>query len=238
MMDITKENVWAILQMLVDNKGAIMENAILDVFDIFTKYHNENRCYTEGWKTNDAFKDDERFLVNKKIILPGWVSYGKYMTTSSLKMYGDKIETNFSYHSEYSDVDKCMAYITNTRMENIRTIYETLEQKFNLIGNVRTGDKFDSECDSTFFHIKFYKKGTIHLTFKDDKLWEQFNIRACWQKKWLTPGQDFQGNPCDAQGNRIQIEASNPKTTAQEVKLLPTPVEDNVLNSQYELNLF
>jgi len=33
--------------------------------------------------------------------------------------------------------------------------------------------------------IKFYKKGTIHLTFKDEALYQEFNYRACHAKKWL-----------------------------------------------------
>ncbi|MBL7128508.1 MAG: DUF4942 domain-containing protein [Ignavibacteria bacterium] len=34
---------------------------------------------------------------------------------------------------------------------------------------------------------QFFKKGTIHLTFKDDKLWEKFNLEAARGKNWLPP---------------------------------------------------
>jgi hypothetical protein len=50
---------------------------------------------------------------------------------------------------------------------------------------MRPGDAFDNTCESTFFEIKFFKKGTVHLTFKDEKVWEQFNLAACAGKNWL-----------------------------------------------------
>ncbi|MFH1320601.1 MAG: hypothetical protein ABII90_08110, partial [Bacteroidota bacterium] len=33
--------------------------------------------------------------------------------------------------------------------------------------------------------MKFWKKGTLHMTFKDEKVWEQFNIMAAKGKNWL-----------------------------------------------------
>ncbi|MCP4761329.1 MAG: DUF4942 domain-containing protein, partial [archaeon] len=38
---------------------------------------------------------------------------------------------------------------------------------------------------SEFFNFRCYKKGTLHLHFKDDWLWEEFNMRACAGKNWL-----------------------------------------------------
>lgn len=181
-MDFTKENVWSVIEMIFQNRHQILERCIVDVFDMLTKYTKENRMIIEGWKTNDCWK------VNKKFILPHGVSYGSYMNTSSLKSYGDMFKINYNYRSEYSDIDKAMAYITGTR--RYLSINEALENHFHYLGTVKTGDKFDNTCESTFFKIKFWKKGTIHCEFKNHKLWEQFNLRACSQKQWLPPEEE------------------------------------------------
>lgn len=44
-----------------------------------------------------------------------------------------------------------------------------------------TGKKFQSE----FFDLTGYKKGTLHMTFRDPSLWERFNIEAAKGKNWL-----------------------------------------------------
>lgn len=31
----------------------------------------------------------------------------------------------------------------------------------------------------------FTVRGTLHFEFKDEKLWQEFNMRACAGKKWL-----------------------------------------------------
>jgi hypothetical protein len=179
MMDLTKENIFDVIDMLFQNRDNILKQAILDVFDIFTRYHKENRSYFEGWKTNDSWK------VNRKIILPNWCKYGEYLNNHDLKKYGDTFKTQFS--KEYADIDKALCYLSRKKYENINPIYDTLENHFHLIGKVYPGDKFNNECESTFFKIKFYRKGTIHLYFKDKSLWEQFNLFVCKEKNWLPP---------------------------------------------------
>jgi hypothetical protein len=42
--------------------------------------------------------------------------------------------------------------------------------------------------ESEFFKIKYHKKGTAHFIFKDEWLWNRFNIVACKGKNWLPEG--------------------------------------------------
>ncbi|MBU1101101.1 MAG: DUF4942 domain-containing protein [Bacteroidetes bacterium] len=177
-MDFTKENVMNLIRTLLLNKETILEQAVVEVFNMLTKYHDENRCHVEGWKTNDKWK------VNKKLILPNWVKYGAYMSSHDISQYGDNFGTNYSYDSEYSDIDKVMCYISGTKYEKCLTIRNTLEHKFHELGKVYSGT-FSNTCESEFFDIKFFKKGTVHLTFKDEFLWQEFNMRACDGKQWL-----------------------------------------------------
>ena len=46
---------------------------------------------------------------------------------------------------------------------------------------LRHSDKFES----TFFNIRVFKKGTVHLEFKDEEVWAKFNQVATAGKAWI-----------------------------------------------------
>lgn len=180
-MDFTKKNVGSMVQFIFENRVNIMEQAIVCVFDIFTRYHDENRLHIEGWKTNDKFK------VNKKVILPYFVSFS----------FGENYDIEHRRWDEYSDIDKVMCYLSGTPFEDFSTVigeynsystrnrdknYKRLSLK-NAIEKIKIGDS--SLHVSEFFFIRCYKKGTLHITFKDERLWQEFNVNACAGKNWL-----------------------------------------------------
>ena len=41
--------------------------------------------------------------------------------------------------------------------------------------------------DCKYFTVNFYKKGTCHITFKDEELLKKFNIFGSQKKGWLPP---------------------------------------------------
>lgn len=181
-MAFNKENVYNFFDFILNNRVTIIENAIVEVFEDLTSHgYKENRMFVEMWKTNDAYK------INRKIIAPAYVTYGEYMNNESLKTYGDNFSLGYSSwsSSKLSDLDKVLMYISGKKDDEILTIKEALENQFIKIGKIKTGQKFVSDCQSTFFDIKFYKKGTIHLKFRDKELWKEFNYRACNGKNWL-----------------------------------------------------
>jgi len=128
LLEFNHKNVQELISMLFENKFTILERAIVEVFDIFTKYHDENRCHVEGWKTNDSWK------VNRKVILPNWIQYGGYMNSHDLKQYGDNMRINYHQQSSFSDIDKVMCYITGTDYNNLYgSLYAALENKLKII---------------------------------------------------------------------------------------------------------
>lgn len=178
----TKENVASFFQLIMNNRVNIWEQAIVDVFDVLTRYTEENRYHVEGWKTNDKYK------INRKVILPYWVTWqDSYTSNDYMKKYGEEFKLRYDRSHEYADIDKVLAYIKGHSLPNWSTINYALENHFKIIGNIKTGDKFDNTCSSGYFDIKFFKKGTVHLYFKDKALWDEFNMRACAGKDWL-PG--------------------------------------------------
>lgn len=152
LIDLTEENVYNLVKMLLFNGQNILKQSVVDVFDYFTKYHEENRCHVEGWKTNSAWK------VNKKVILPhaikneSWYDYYRV-----------------EYSSRFTDVERAMCYVLGRRFEDLDSYFMLQNQ----IEQVKIGDS--SLHSSHFFDFRCYKKGTIHLYFKKEEEWALFN---------------------------------------------------------------
>lgn len=157
---ISHENIRSFADMIFGNRWNIMEKAIHEVFDEFTKYHTENRVYIEGWKTNDKWK------VSKKVILPRYVE---------LKWSG-WMQIEYSKIFKMNDIDKALCYISWIPYESITTIEKALEEDFKV---------WNKKTESTFFEIRYFLKWTVHLIWKDKKLMDEFNMRACAGKNWL-----------------------------------------------------
>jgi hypothetical protein len=188
-MSFNEENIRAMFDMLFMNRVNILEQALSDIFDMMTKFHQDNRCHVEGWKTNDAHK------VNRKVIIPYYIDFDdKYSSDKS-----GRYSVDYRYRNNLNDIDKALCLITGdqygeitlpdkTVQKGIITCQDALDARFKEIGLIRPGDKYDNTCSSHFFDFKFWKKGTLHMTFKDEWLWEQFNIKVAGQRNWLPTG--------------------------------------------------
>ncbi|MFL0137713.1 DUF4942 domain-containing protein [Tenacibaculum maritimum] len=207
-MSFNKQNVLNFFQFIMNNRVNILENSIIEVFEELTKHgYTENRKFVETWKTNDAYK------INRKVITPSYISYGSYMNSQDIKEYGDKFSLNYSSwsNSKLSDLEKVITYISGE--ENKVSIEDALKLKFDELGKVCTGDKIHTDCQSTFFDIKFYRKGTIHLFFRNESHWKQFNFRACKGKKWI-PKDEYQKEKNYAYSsnkNKFTVKENKPK---------------------------
>lgn len=161
-LPITKENIYAVLQSIITNTDEIMKQSVVDVFDLFTRYYEENRIPNqEGWKTNKSWK------CTKKVILPHWVEV----------WWKDEIHIRHSRLSDYADIDKACCWLMGMNYKKIETIESALNKDIH-------GAKL-KKCESEFFKIKYFKKGTVHLEFKSTKLLDMFNRVASEHKNWL-----------------------------------------------------
>lgn len=166
-MDFTRENIFELFDTLILNRIDIMHRCLVETFDRMCSYDAKNKIHWEGWKTNDAYK------VNRKVILPHYIVYD--------------MGFRLSYYKDYSgldDIDKVMCLVSGEKFENIVSIKTALSDRFNEIRKNIHPENYN-EVESHFFHIRFFKKGTIHITFKDKFIWEQFNIKAAKGKNWL-----------------------------------------------------
>lgn len=177
--DFTKDNIQKLIKILFDNSGTIMQQAIMEAFDLLTKYHDENRIHWEGWKTNDCWR------VNKKFILPRVVE---------LNYDGKSIKTCYYMQEKLDDLDKALCFLSGKRFSER---HNTKDDEKEYI--IPTYQYIDNACkksimkniETEFFIVNVYKKGTAHFVFKDMWLWEQFNLVSCKGKNWLP--NDFEG---------------------------------------------
>lgn len=153
----TEENIKELLSMFFLNRKEIMKECVLNVFEQCTRYHEKNIVHTEGWKTNKSYK------LSKKIIIP----YGVYLEKWGNFSYG------YRYDSFYPDLDKALCYLNGLNIDNITPTRKSLN---DLINAVNQGNRHYSETwEGQFFYLKIFKKGTLHLTFKDEKVLESIN---------------------------------------------------------------
>lgn len=173
-MDFTESNIRQFILNLINSYEDILTEATIELFDRMTRkhawdedLHNKNTHYFDGWKTNNAF------MVNKKVIVPFF--YQEAFWDDIMKNW----RLGWRVHEELDDIDKVMNYFDG-RSEYTK-ISTAIDQRLKETG----WSGSPGEIESTYFKIKVYKKGTCHLTFKDEGIRRRFNVTACRGKGWL-----------------------------------------------------
>ena len=144
-----------------------IEETILNLFDKFSFQSTYNPEFSKnihlynGWKTNKAH------YINKKVIqkITLWDHFGYFETYSAV--------------STLEDIEKVLNYLSLERSDvksDIKTILKIAEANKNF-----------KDLEFKYFYITFFKKGTAHITFKDQMLLDRFNIYASQKKAWLPP---------------------------------------------------
>ena len=166
--EFTVENIQALLRNLMLSMEGITKEAVKTVFDLFTQYHKENRAHIEGWKTNSAWK------VNRKIILPGMLD------APFMKSYPNHVSSRGE--NKLQDIEKALCLMTGTTFDKITNSHNSSVK--TALGYLAEDD-FGVWHDTYFFKVKVFKKQTMHLHFKSNEVWEQFNKMAVEGKMWL-----------------------------------------------------
>lgn len=123
---------------------------------------DSNIHYYNGWKTNKAW------YVNNKVILPIW-AWSKIWK---------RMEYRYDIASKFTDMEKAFNYLAGCPGSyiSIPNILENAE---------RLGISRNIECK--YFSLTFYKKGTVHIIFKDLALLKKLNIFGGKGKYMLPP---------------------------------------------------
>lgn len=168
--DFNLHNIEQVNKELQLQMTAAIEDTILALFDeLSDKYSWYPECtknihYYNGWRTNIAH------MINKKVIIP-------MQTTDS---WDNQIDiTKYSTVRKINDIEKVMDYLNDGRVAPYMDIEKVLETAKHE-GQTRN-------IESKYFTLTFYKKGTVHLTFKNAELLKKFNIFGSRKKGWLPP---------------------------------------------------
>lgn len=168
--DFSMFNISELIKEMSAKITAGIEESILKLFDEFSRkytYHegiqDGNIHYYNGWKRNKAHR------VNRRIIVPinGFSAYSK-----------DKLDYNI--HEKLIDMAKVFNYLSDDKADVKQLVGDACSQ-----ANARQDF---SKVDLRYFEITFYKKGTCHITFKNERLLAKFNIFGSQRKGWLPPG--------------------------------------------------
>jgi hypothetical protein len=177
----TAENIRATLDNVFASRKKLFEESVARVFDDLCSNAVENGegpsipgklksswRKGEGWKTNDSYK------VNKKLIFPHGITFSFW----GFSTYG-----RGGAETIYTDLDRILCVLDGKQLSRCYTVGAALH---NAAQHAKTGGTFESE----YFTGRFFKKGTVHLKWRRDDLWERFNLTAAAGKKWL--GEDTQ----------------------------------------------
>ena len=172
--ELSKPNIMALFQMIMGNLGNIMNKCVSDVYDIFTRFYAGNTSCEEGWKTN------KRYRANRKIILPNVADAGFMPQRYG---YNKKFSVDSFAWQRLDDIDKAMCWLSGTQFDAIKD--NTIS---SVIREINVGDQ--EWHPSAFFDVKCFKKGTVHLQFRDEDLLNKFNITVNEGKNQLGAGEN------------------------------------------------
>jgi len=169
--EFTESNIRQFVLNLVDTFPDHIYKAIEALFEEMTDYalrdchwgvneYESNIHYFNAWKSNSGYK------VNKKVILP---YYGDAF---------DSLGSRLGYKPQkfLEDLEKVMLYFTDYDCRDT-SIVKVCDDA------IRSGET--RKIETRFFYISVFKKGTMHIQFRDENLLRRFNIEACKRKGFL-----------------------------------------------------
>lgn len=143
-----------------------LDDSIVRLFDEFSSQYwdeqSNNIHYYNGWKTNKAY------VVNKKVIT----------RVSAFDSWDCKFDSRKAY-DKMSDIHKVFSYLDGNLSSNDDCLRAPIDA-VRVTGQTRG-------VQLPYCKVDFYKKGTAHITFKDERLLKKFNLIGSQRKGWLPP---------------------------------------------------
>lgn len=170
-MAYTASNIRQMMEMFYTAGPEVGKEIILNAFKLMTFYNAKNRMAEKAWKTNDAYK------VREKFIMSGWIRPGY-----------NAVYANYHSEHEMNDIDRAMCLLTGKRMERK---YDPVKREY-VSGILTIREALDMQApqgeavESEFFRlVKYAGVGSVHVTFKYKGLWQDFNQAVARYNKWL-----------------------------------------------------
>lgn len=178
--EFSEFNILQVLERIQNQLGEAAEDAIMKCFDKLSNKHaynenieNENIHYFNGWKTNKAH------YVNNKCIIPTWGCFATEWKSDKYGRYKDvmtELDPEGCFRT-LDDLEKALNYIDKGETTPCN-LYTSLKV-------AAINGKTTVQCK--YFDVKFYKKGTCHIKFREQKILDRLNIFAARNRMWLPP---------------------------------------------------
>jgi len=157
-IDFTIFNVKMFTHELIQAITPMYEKGVAEVFDILTqKYHYSDNSYSKSIHLYNGWKTNNAFKIVKKVIIPCGSNW-----------FGNRIP----------DVLRDL----NIIFQNISGENDDIMTDKYLEESIK---KCEKKIETEFFLIDSYKKGTLHIYFKNEDYLKQFNLLAGKGKNWL-----------------------------------------------------
>ncbi len=169
--DFTPFNIRQIAEQMNAEMGKGIQETIVALFDKLTQEHAwypecaKNIHYFSGWKTNRVHK------INSKVIIP---IHGVFSDCSWCKKTFNVGEAE----KTISDIEKVFDYLDGEETSSV-------DLRGILLQACEAGQTRNIKCK--YFDVTLYKKGTMHIKFRNHALVDRFNIYCCRKKNWLPP---------------------------------------------------
>ena len=169
--DFSYWNIKTVQQEIALSLVKEVEQCIIELFDELSAKHawdvdlNNNIHYYNGWKTNLSWK------INRRVILPLklWDNYGDVYYGVNMQYALQKI----------ADIEKTLNYLDCGETQDVGDQASLREYLYN---------HETYNIPLKYFTVTFYKKGTCHITFTNERLLKKLNIFGSQRKGWLPKG--------------------------------------------------
>lgn len=173
-LEFTVQNVYAFLAGLIEQQGTIQSDMLCDVFDLFSTYHDGNRVYYQGWKSNSKHRTYGLALKTTRIVLPAYRRDWYDGWTRSL---------SWEDSSRFADIDKAFAMLDGKSHEAVFGL-NRLFANVSSFKELKGGER--KSCD--YFDVRFFPDaGTFHLFPRRKDLVDRLNRVVGKQRQWLPP---------------------------------------------------
>lgn len=178
--DFSQFNIQQVISQIMAQLVTGVESAIVKCFDKLSSEHayhtdvqNENVHYYNGWKTNKAH------YVNAKCVIPTYGCFARRYKPDKYGRYKDTLEglNARGCFEVLDDLEKALDYLD--KGETVPTDLGTA------LRYAAESGKTTARCK--YFDVTFYKKGTCHIRFHDQKIVDRLNIYVGRQRAWLPP---------------------------------------------------
>lgn len=155
----TMKNIYRMAEIIHGTKDGILKEALVEAVDNFTQHTHENRYQVEGWKTNSGYMLNQKFIVG--YVRDSFYSYPSISYNSRASNYID-------------DLVRVLCNLTGKVFNWKEGLQNFFRSERDEEGNYHYKE-FGTWYDWQFFEIKMFKKGTLHVKFKDREVWALLN---------------------------------------------------------------